>query len=776
MGLFSSTYKTYVASTLYNLAGDEDLRPKYLQSTIIGAALSDKNKSIGQTLSESLMNGPGMAMRNYFRWANSNHPDMPSAIVDGSISADITIVNAGLRAVLGLASNEHLRITQAFIDDADVSHWAGDYMRQNYPDVPDEDWTADSDATNITIEITGYPNVTFPKPADMIWGENRGADGTVARKILFVAYSVLSEDRPITVGPMTMFTYRMGTGNVTFDQLVSSTATMSEFYPALPLRLDGVSVTDPSLSGTYDDAAKAYKRFTGRSIDDLIASIEDNQNIDDIDFAFLVQGVPLNTKETEGKRYVYEFFKKLDALAVNTEQDFTDWATANNAAWESMISWDRWSKANYEVYTYYPKADEPAPASPYLGIMNPPMNELRVSSDSLPEFDLRVRWATIKETLHVGNAARFDGDQTRPKIEVGDYFFTSLPDSQGVTVQTVNDRYGNNGRQYETELGRTEFFPRVYLFHQYAKRRYSRLDIVGLEHRNYVYGGNSVTISGKDALNEVDEESGFLVPLHYPTLKDMGLLGSTQLATVSNYLVLNSYQIVKQSWYEKGIFRVILIVGGLALAVFSGGLSLGVGILGTNITVGLAVGATAAAAAVVGAVVNGLAAVILSVVISKASIAIFGEKLGAIIGTLVSFFALQVGAQFAQTGTFTVDWSKLMQAQNLQGLTNSVSRAYARWLEVDTQSMLDELESVRENYEDQMEEIEKLSDEILGITNGIIDPTILTDNDLSDTGLIESRESFLTRTLLTGDDIVDISHNLVENFADISLNAEMNLP
>ena len=59
-----------------------------------------------------------------------------------------------------------------------------------------------------------------------------------------------------------------------------------------------------------------------------------------------------------------------------------------------------------------------------------------------------------------------------------------------------------------------------------------------------MYGGVSVLTTAKDGLAEADP-SGFIVPLHYGTMKDMGLKDSTQMATANTNIIFNTYTIVK---------------------------------------------------------------------------------------------------------------------------------------------------------------------------------------------------------------------------------------
>jgi len=68
MGLFSGKTKVYVASSVYNLAGDIKDRANYLKTTVVGSVLADNsNRTITDDITRSYINGPGIRMRQYGR-------------------------------------------------------------------------------------------------------------------------------------------------------------------------------------------------------------------------------------------------------------------------------------------------------------------------------------------------------------------------------------------------------------------------------------------------------------------------------------------------------------------------------------------------------------------------------------------------------------------------------------------------------------------------------------------------------------------------------------
>lgn len=766
MGLFSTRTKVYVASTVYNLAGDENLRPNFMRATVLSGVLSKAKLSYGDHLREALRSGPIARQRRFFNWAKASYTyGMPEAFLGADLPVSKSKVKAGLLPLLGLAANQSLRVVAAVVDDPDIHYWAEHWMRVNRPGILDENWAAEWISASSSIQITSGATGTtvealLPGSSDLVWGiAERG------RKLLYVHYRVATQNtstKVVTEGAPQLYTYRMGTGNVSFDSLVLSREPVAEFFPVLPLRLEKQSIREPAYASVFPNIKTGYRRLTNADINELLDQIEDNEDIDKIDSAYLVQGVSLNTKENEGRNYIYRFLRNLmewQDTQLGAVPSFST-GTATEEL-EATVSWTRWINAGQSSDTTSEVYGAAAPVDQAQLYSAAPYYELQVKSDDLPSADFRLRWCHMEESLHVGNCKRYDGNQTRSKAKVGDYWF--VVGSPVVRRIAETRSYGDS----DNIRWKGDSIQRVYLFHQYAKHRYRKLTCIGLEHRNFVYGRHSVNVTAQEALEDT-EESGFIVPMHMPTLRELGAARGSQLVTASAYLVFNSYKKVKRRWYQTGIFGVILAIAGIALAAITGGASLGAtaGLFGTNLAVGVSLGLSGTAAVIAGAVANGIAAMVVSTLITEASTAIFGERFGAIIGAIATFVAFTYANQYAVNGNFDVDWGQFLQPERLTGLTNSASQAYTQWLNADTAAIQESIQDLEKDYKDQLEQIEEMSDEILGMTNGEIDPMMLTN---ASEYFGEPSEAFLTRTLMNGSDLVNLSRVMIENFAEISL-------
>lgn len=776
MGLFSAETKTYVSSSVYNLAGDVNLRANFLQTTILSSVLSNNKRGIGETLVGALLAGTGIKQRRFFKWATASYDlGMPRANINKSKTVRIAHVKDELISQLGLVADEKLRIMGAVIDTADVDYWARIWLHVNHPAVEEAEWSARWDIINSQIDIQWtvgavVNNHSIAAPAHFLWGISQAND---SRRILYINYRIISAKTPRhtrLLGVPQMFTYRMGTGNVSFDNLHSVPVEKYEFFPVMPLRLNNVPISHASLSTEYDAVKPAFQMLTGSTVDKMLEQIEDNENIDDVDFCFLVQGVSLNAPDKASKRYLYEFLKSLIPDQDWTKAQFNAYTAERRSTSVENSIWDNWIQNNVDgsnLGLTAPKRGQEPPSLLADPSTAPTATELRLFQPDIPDFDQRLSWIYIHESQHQGNGKTYDGVRSRGRLKKGDYWLHVGPDKRTSRANkpiTPYDALFTNAYEVPT-------YNRIYLFYQHSRFAYSKLEVVGMEHKSFVYQGHSVLITAKEALElPANEESAFLVPLHYPTIVSMGLLYGTDLSTASTYLVFNSYTEVTQKWYQTGLFKIIIMIASIAISVLfppAGGALLGGGILGTNLALGAALGlGTGVAAAIAGAIANAVAAMIVTTLIQKASVVIFGDKLGAILGTLIAFVSMTYASAYASTGSMAVDWGSIMRADNLIKLSSTVTGAYTAWINADTTETYASLTGLAETYAKDSQAVTDKAEDMFGSTSLDIAPMLLSEaaRDLN-----ESPESFITRTMLTGAEIAELTQSLVYNFTELSL-------
>ena len=603
----------------------------------------------------------------------------------------------------------------SFVDTADPIYWAQKHVLENRPEVYELSWTASYDGFIQALTIS-YPDGTFEVVPQ--------AFSTNEPDYLVAIYRIRHPGfLPIAGSERNyMFIYRMGTGIGDLDVLNTTIPAAPEFFPVIPLRLYNKAISHPDYEAQYNDHKRAFKKATGQEIGKVLDSIEENDNVNDIDHAFLTFGVEFNTKEQIGRRYIFEFLRQLAGSEDNP-----------TAA-------DRWI------------------ANPSFNL--PGMNKLVIRSTQMPEYNTHLNWVRIKENRYPGLG--------KPDAKVGELWIEALPDLSFASKTTSPQFAMFIGLLAGAFFGERSI-TRCKMFYQDQANSHRVLEIYGLELRNYVYGNNDVRVTTTEALADEDE-SGLIIPMHYPTLKMLSLKEQTELALVNKIIVFNCFLVVRVRWYQRGIFKFLsaIIVGAFLGFLFPGAL----GLLGSNFAVGASLGVSGALAGAIGGAVNAVAAVVLLTAIEAGAIAIFGEKWGAVIGAIISFFTMSYIMNFQVSGGMAVNWGDMLKAENLLKLTNAVSGSISGWARGEMGELQAEGASAFSDFEKQSRDMEKRALELLGYGGALLNPLMfgqVSDTSATDFSYAESRDAFLTRTLMTGSDLVALSHLMIEEFPEITL-------
>jgi hypothetical protein len=840
MGLFSSSTKVYVASTAYNMAGEEDSRINYLKSTVARGVLTNV-PSIADSLVESQLHGPIMAQRGFFRWSNNHYPE--GQVSGSTTNRQLLTETHGetIKSFIPTPVEGVIEVSMAFIDNAEISIFAERYFLANRFDLYQSDWYSDYDdttdkmkiiyedlseelitvsdfkarsdylyayystvsekvyATPVTddkvLNLTAEPDLSG---ADPVWAQDSYVPETIVETLTTTITTVdhttdpdtesissstadvsvddalgvhsrltdmgytdssqettLHEDQELTIWKKhriivvdtvdvsdpdqtvttseeqieeywetqlwsqeirqevarkdDMFIYEMGSGNTDLDSLQVTPAAVPEFYPFIPLRYNNKAIDHADFASVYAGHTEAYNRATGGELVEILASIEDNPSIGDIDHAYVTFGIELNTEEREGRRYIYEFMKTL----IQYQND------ANTGSRQIT------------------KLD---------------LNSTHINTTI--KYNTSIEWESITESFGVG--------QGKTGAVVNDIWWVDIDATPGAPASVQGFLQGPINMGYSGGS-----YSRLYW--QVSDNVYSYLDVIGMTHINRIYQGKSVQITTKVALEDPDM-SGFVVPMHYPTIQNMPLSWSNELANSNRIIILNSYQVVKTKWYQKSIFRIIFSI----ILVVIGGFIFGpaIGLLGANAAVGVTLGFTAGslAAVIAGAVANAIAAIVLTQVISTVSVEVFGEKWGKLIAAIVTVMVGNMASSYQQTGSFSMDWGKFMRVDNLIGMTDSVATGVTGYANSKISGIESDMVEATEEYEDDVQSILERMDE-LGYSGVDLDPLMFLQQDNLDNRNVTSEPSeiFLRRTLLTGSDIAEMTHALINDFVDISL-------
>ena len=718
-----------VQSTVYNMAGDEANRPIYMQSLVFRNVISNAKESIADSITKGHLKGPGIALRSFFRWADDNYGliGMPT----GNLAATLGISLAVLNAQIPPPSGEVIITDSASVGPADFTVWAEQWLLANHPSEWGTAYTVSINyvTTVITIVTVGLTTYTFT-PTDFV---------SSATYIYAFYHTDLNANSKVYI-------YRIGSGNTTLDAAVTPIESYGKFYPYIPIRLTNTFLSESYLPDKYALAKKAFRKATGGKFDDVVASVADNASIDDIDYTYAIFGVALNVEDNSAKKYIYNFLTKLMNSQLYSSSFYTDWLCYTAGATSYATALSIWNAAQTNPASSLYKT--PLPNATFRNTFPRPANVLKVTDGD--NLDLRLLWTYISTGGGTGLG--------KVGAKVGDLWFEEDAGTDAF-VNAMTGGSSNPDKEYRT---------RIRLMWQKTDNSYEWLRIVGLSHYNYIY--KSYAVKNRASLSwdyvatgDKPKDTGFIIPLHYGTFIELPLADSTQMSTACMFLVFNAYEAVTIPWWQSGIFQILLVVViAIAAAVFTGGA--GLGLLGANLAVGTGLGFTGVTAAIVGSVANALAAVALTSIIGYFAKSLFGDEIGAIVGTVLSFIVMQGLTSFNNLGSF--NFNDLFKVDTLMMLMDAAGSAYTSMVSADIRAMEAELKEYVSQSGETLDKIKEQYYSEFGAGIGYFSPLMFT----SDKRLMtESGDTFLTRTLMTGSDIAELTLSVVNDFTNMSL-------
>jgi hypothetical protein len=840
MGLFGGK-KTYVSSTLYNLAGAEEDRINFLKTTLISHRIFNSGNydtSLGTTVRNSYLRGPGLKMRSFFRWAEINYG--PIGVPSGSLGGANNLDRAVIGGQIPVSPGQSVQVQVADVGRGDYSYWAEQWMFANYPLLVDTFWSSDINETTGVIRVTfedmtfadftpvgfnpenaylyatyyetgaGYedavivgtpvvldpPTTEFPATTGwtmlsetittetvntrtiQVWEKteyqgqdpdpnidevfslkstmtlNQLVDDSATPVVLERTYQIDTQ-RIVSIQNTStqIYIYELGSGNVVLDGLVVAEADEGEYIPFIPIRLNNQFLSPTFNPAAYTLAKRAYKKASGGKYDKLVEQMTDNPDLAEIDYAYIMYGVALNVVDPTGKEYLYRYFDRLRTSQTTDNLEYIIWRDNKFSYDATTATYTAWRDAQLDILDpLYGTAQPPLPGLTTLGTKPSNRVEIKSSGTLNTNLDMTISWQYIERTTGTG-LKKVGAKKDEYWLEKGGEVVT------GNT--TIN---GAGGTSIYVNRPGDDIFR---IHHQIDLNSWETLTIVGAKHVNLIYDKKSVDITATEALDDLDE-SGFLVPLHYSTLRSMSLKDSTQLCTGCGYIVFNSYKIVKKKWYQTGIFKIFVFIVIIAITVATGGVGAGsVGLLGTAASVGAALGLTGLVAVIAGAVVNALAAMLLMKLIAIGSVALFGEKLGALIGTIVGFMAMATGTGLMNGQSMSAVWGSMTSAQNLMQLTSVLSAGISGYVQASAMQTYQKSADMEKAAGLEAKELNAKFVSEFGYGTGLINSTELVESFKQ--ASFESSDDFITRTLLTGTDIAEMSIDMLNNFSNYTL-------
>lgn len=301
----------------------------------------------------------------------------------------------------------------------------------------------------------------------------------------------------------------------------------------------------------------------------------------------------------------------------------------------------------------------------------------------------------------------------------------------------------------------------LYIRMQLTNKMYKEIVCHGLGHVNLVYRGKGVGTT--PAMVTADEdENNFIFPLNVNIANQMGVWHRSLMFNDASLMVINTYEVTKVKWYERGWFKIVLYIVAIVVAIWTAQYWL----------IGLV---TAAEAGVMAVILYLLEAVLVSMAINFAAdwlVEEFGAKLGifaAILMIAVSVFT--PGSSFSILGTVMATSQMLMQ------VSTALISAANEWILEEADKVRNEYADLYGELKDRYEELETAEQDMLGSRSDILDPLMFTRPPRFKMVPVESPDAMIQRCLGLPENNASMSHDVIPGFhtAAVRLNLNMSM-
>lgn len=549
-------------------------------------------------------------------------------------------------------------------------------------------------------------------------------------------------------GAMKVLLYKNGGGDGELDKFFTQSNEGGDYFPFIPVKTDlrpgrkarQIFIDSESMPDMYEANVKIMRKVSDKNTyDDILNNLKDNEGSDSINYAYIMFGASINTPDTSAMVYIYKYFRALMGTGTG-DPAYISYEIAWNRAEESVKKWNEW---------YLAQSD---PESPLFGSIEPgilaypsaPTTTVSITSNNKFSLNYRMSWNGLRLTKGKGRAV--EGLKTHySHIKKGS---PSTMTGTGLLGKFFN-KLTNNPAGDE-----------IIVYYQIDDDNWEAVHIYGLNTFNLIYRGKGVSKKAYDELDEKDESS-LLIPLNDAVFRSMPLIAATQMTTGCMYLVVNTYQTWKKKWYESDLFKVILIVAIVVMSIFSGGaaapLAGTIGALAAG-----AVGLVGVAALVFALAVNAIAGLIISRILTAAATALFGDKIGMIVGAIATVVAMNAMNAFAAGTQFNV--MDAFSGGNLLKLSSTIATDFGKMYAEETANIISESEKMFQEFKEQSDILQDAYNTEFG-DRALLDP--LKFLEVPNQLYFEKSEAFLQRTLMTGSEISELSMDAISMLTDI---------
>ena len=317
----------------------------------------------------------------------------------------------------------------------------------------------------------------------------------------------------------------------------------NNLFPVIPIRYNNQSYTDTAHQETalYKTSKKLLKKIS-IDIDYLSEKVEENPGIADIDHAYVMFGVNLQTERVESIRYLAEFFDYLADTAIINQSTLTNSLIAGTSVRQATYDFNYATLPVDNSTTTITKTDDEG--EEYNVTVTNPVTPISLVEHGL---DSSVTYTSIES--HVVNGS------------IGKLNHATMTMSAGTDVGYFRSFGSGSDSVLIIKL-------------QISASAYKQVTVRGLTHTNRIYRGHGVVTTLADVISD-PENHNFIIPLHYGVCKDIPLWRRNQLYLEAIHIVFLGFVKTKVKWYEQTIFKFILglvfIIIGVILSAFGQG-------------------------------------------------------------------------------------------------------------------------------------------------------------------------------------------------------------
>jgi hypothetical protein len=560
MGLFSSKTKTSVGTSVVRVI-DNDGVPESVKTGLVTALFND-GEVIDYVL-DQLISSVGVKAERLYRYAETEYTHgLPSGKILSSTDGDVEV-----KALLETLEQETVTVDYSYYAPPNSTHIGWVKLTQNYAYNPE---TNEIEGLSLSLGAPVYLKdmvVVVPPDADSIyerevfdqWGVSAAGGYTPERPMNNFGLSLLTPWSKSQISAAAseievLINYVWMGGTAENPQLQNGTLTLttSEFdseaeffqtkykvdgktkyfmyqkgagiYPTL----DNLFFEDELVAGSYFPFT--YFRFNGRRINtasdsyrtskkmlkiigmdyDLLAEeINSNPDIDDVEQAMMVFGVPSVSTNNMENRYLFDYFDRQHAATVDPE-------AALQAASQSKFQGVR----------------------ALLGESVSPSKSTVIRDN---RFKMALTHSGITKRLVIGSIGSVGTYKSKYKSDPNSI---SAKDEQGGFFTFFN------------------FFSKVHTYqHQISAYMYEEIKVLNLQMTYYIYNGHTKTGDETDDI--------LLIPIDKLVSQEYSIKDREELYSRSLHFVFNSVVVTKVKWYQTGAFKTFLFVVAVVITVFN---------------------------------------------------------------------------------------------------------------------------------------------------------------------------------------------------------------